>query len=245
MLKRANVIGASSGIGASLVQALAGEGYQVSAVARREEKLADVCAAAASMGHGATPYVHDVRETEQAAELFETICKNMDGLDLVVYAAGVMPRIGEEDYDIAVDRQIVEVNVIGAMAWLNLAAKRFRIQGSGTIVGIGSVAGDRGRRGNPAYCSSKAALHTYLEALRNRLSQHGVSVVTIKPGPVRTPMTDGLEKLPMIIDADDAAKGIVKAIRRGATSAYIPIQWMPIMTVIRAIPSIVFRRMSF
>ena len=71
-----------------------------------------------------------------------------------------------------------EVNLIGAVAWLNEVAQRFARARGGTIVGISSVAGDRGRRGNPAYCTSKAALTTYLEALRNRVARFGVAVVT-------------------------------------------------------------------
>jgi len=246
MLKRAIVVGASSGIGAALVRRLAQAGYRVAAVARRADALEAVCAGLNGEGMpGAFPYVHDVRDTEGAPAVFDRIVRDLDGLDLIVYAAGIMPRIGPEQYDTAVDREIIEVNVTGAMAWLNLAAKRFLVQRGGTIVGIGSVAGDRGRRGNPAYGASKAALAHWLESLRNRLSQHGVHVITIKPGPVRTPMTEGIDKLPMAIDADVAADRIFAAIARRAQTAYVPIQWAPIMAVIRSIPSVVFRRMSF
>jgi short-subunit dehydrogenase len=155
-----------------------------------------------------------------------------------------MPEIGPEQFDAAIDRHIFEVNTIGAITWLDLAAERMLAQRSGTIVGIGSVAGDRGRRGNPAYCASKAALHTFLESLRNRLSQHGVSVVTVKPGPVDTPMTAGRDKLPLLIDAERAAREIVAALPSGGTR-YVPLAWAPIMTVVRSIPSVVFRRMNF
>jgi len=246
MIKRAIVVGASSGIGAALVRRLAHAGYKVAAVARRADALEALCAPLNGNGlPGALPYVHDVRDTGGAQAMFDRIVADLDGLDLIVYAAGVMPRVGPDEYDIAIDRAIIEVNVTGAMAWLDLAAKRFLVQRGGTIVGIGSVAGDRGRRGNPAYCASKAALHTFLEALRNRLSQHGVQVITIKPGPVHTPMTEGLDKMPMAIDADLAAERIFAAIARKAQTAYVPIQWAPIMAAVRSIPSVVFRRMNF
>jgi len=247
MLKRAIVVGASSGIGAALCRRLAREGYRVAAVARHRDSL-EALAREVNAAYPDQPRVlvfpHDVTVTETARDRFEEMVQSLDGLDLIVYSAGVMPRIAEDQYDIHVDRTIVEVNVIGAMAWLNLAAERFQVQKGGVIVGIGSVAGDRGRRGNPAYCASKAALHTYLESLRNRLAQHGVHVLTIKPGPVRTPMTEGLEKMPMAIDPERAADGIFKAIARREDQAYVPLQWGLIMPVIRSIPSIVFRRMS-
>ncbi len=246
MLRRAVVVGASSGIGAALCRRLAREGFLVAAVARRKEALDALCAEInEAMGaERAFPLVHDATDTATVADAFDAVCRTLDGLDLVVYAAGVMPRITEDTFDEAIDRHIVEVNVIGAMNWLDPAARRFRIQGYGTIVGIGSVAGDRGRRAQPAYCASKAALHTYLESLRNRLTQHGIHVLTVKPGPVHTPMTEGLDKLPMAIEADEAADRIFRAIASRAQVAYVPAQWRPIMAIIRGIPSFLFRRLS-
>ncbi len=245
MLKRAVVVGASSGIGAALVGRLAREGHRVAAVARRESELNQLCGSI-NRDHPdrAIPFVHDVCDVDGARGVFDQIVRRLDGLDVVVYCAGVMPRVGEDEYDVDVDRQIVEVNVIGAMAWLNLGAERFRAQRGGMLVGIGSVAGDRGRRGNPAYGASKAALHHYLESLRNRLSQHGVHVLTVKPGPVHTPMTSGLAKLPMAIEPDAAADGIWSAMVRRADTVYVPRQWGIIMPVIQSIPSVFFRRMS-
>ena len=84
---------------------------------------------------------------------------------------------------------MVAVNLLGAMAWMEPVAARFEAARAGTLVGISSIAGVRGRRGNPAYTATKAALTTYLEALRNRCSRYGVNVVTVKPGFVDTAMT--------------------------------------------------------
>ena len=246
MLKRAVVVGASSGIGAALVRRLVREGYRVAAVARRGEMLEALCTEINSEvgAERAWPFVHDVVDTPGTRAVIEAVCARLDGLDLVVYSAGVMPIITEQTWDASIDRKIFEVNLIGATNWLNLVAERFEVQGGGTIVGIGSVAGERGRRLNPAYCASKAAFHTYLESLRNRLSQHGVAVITIKPGPVHTPMTEQVEKKLLPIEADDAAARIHAAIARGQSVAYVPWYWLPIMTVIRSIPSLIFRRMS-
>jgi NAD(P)-dependent dehydrogenase (short-subunit alcohol dehydrogenase family) len=155
-----------------------------------------------------------------------------------------MPRITDSEYSFDKDRAMIEVNVLGAIAWLNEAAQRLEAAGSGTIVGISSVAGDRGRRGQPVYCTSKAALDTYLEALRNRVGRFGVRVVTIKPGPVDTPLTKGLDKLPMVISADDAARQIIAAAEKGKRIAYVPGKWRPVMAVIRSIPSPLFQKLN-
>ena len=116
---------------------------------------------------------------------------------------------------------------------------------AGTIVGISSIAGERGRRTFPAYATSKAALSTWLEALRNRVARYGVNVVTIKPGVVETAMTAGLVSKPMIIPAARAAALILSAARRGGSpSVFVPFQWSLVARVLRSIPSGIFRRLN-
>ena len=241
--KSAIVVGASSGIGEALARQLVHEGVRTALVSRREPEL-KALAASLNEGEGkslAIIYPHDVTNTNEAPALFDRIARDLDGVDLVIYCAGVMPAIGPDEYNIDKDAAIFDVNVKGAMSWLNLAAQRFGQQRGGTIVGISSVAGDRGRRGQPAYCASKAALNTYMESLRNRLSTRGVTVVTIKPGPVDTPLTAGLGKLPLMVDATTAASEILAAARNGANTAYVPSKWRPIMAILRGIPSSIFR----
>ncbi len=243
--QRAIVVGASSGIGAEIARQLGRAGCRVALVARRAAELEGVAAEI----DGASPpaarvYVHDVTDFDDVPALFQSICRDLDGLDLVVYAAGVMPPVGPSEYAFTKDRPIVDVNLLGAIAWLNEAAGRFERARGGTIVGISSVAGDRGRRGNPAYCASKAAFTAYLEALRNRLARHGVRVVTVKPGPVATPMTEGMERLPLLIPAERAAREILAAARRGTSTAYVPRVWRSIMFVIRQLPSGIMSRLE-
>ncbi len=244
--RRALVVGASSGIGAELARQLGAAGCHVALVARRREELAaQADAINTAPGDGrALIYPHDVTQYDGVPDLFRTICHDLGGLDLFVYSAGVMPRIAPDEYTFGKDRSIVEVNVLGAIAWLNEAAQRFERGGTGTIVGISSVAGDRGRRGNPAYHASKAALDAYLESLRNRLGQFGVRVVTVKPGPVDTPMTRGLDRVPLLISVEAAATQTLDAAARGTRVAYVPSKWRPIMFVIRNIPSTIFQRLD-
>ncbi len=232
------VIGASSGIGEAMVRQLAREGTQVAAVARRIGHLEQI---ARDCGDKVRPYAHDVKDFRATAPLFDRIVADLGHVDVLIYNAGVMPRVEEGEYNFEKDLEMMEVNLIGAMAWINPCAAYMEARRGGTIVGISSVAGDRGRRGNPGYHTSKAALTTYLEAMRNRLSRYGVTVVTVKPGPVATPMTEGL-KLPLLITADVAAAGALEHAKTGSVHGYVPAVWGPIMTVIRHIPSVIFRR---
>jgi NAD(P)-dependent dehydrogenase (short-subunit alcohol dehydrogenase family) len=233
-------------MGEALARRLAADGGRVALVARREDVLrgiADEINTAAGEER-ALVYAHDVARTDEVPELFQRICRDLGGLDLVVYAAGVMPAVAIDEFDPAKDLQMLEVNLAGAVAWLNPTAERFGRLEQGTIVGIGSVAGDRGRCANPGYNTSKAGLHTYLEALRNRIGRFGVRVVTIKPGFVDTPMTEGLPGLFWLISADRAAEIILKKARRGAVTAYVPGRWRLVMLIIRSIPSFIFRRLK-
>jgi decaprenylphospho-beta-D-erythro-pentofuranosid-2-ulose 2-reductase len=245
--QHAIVIGASSGIGLEVARQLARRGTQVALVARRSDDLAAACTAIDVEGSGkALAYAHDVRDTATTPALFQQIARDLGGVDLVVYVAGIMPAVGPDAYETAKDAAIVQVNLIGAMAWLNEAADRFTHLGGGTIVGISSVAGDRGRRANPSYAASKAGLTTYLEALRNRLGRHSVRVVTIKPGYVATAMLAGF-KVPRFLPVTSpeiVARQIVAAAERGRREVYVPAIWRPIMWVVRAVPSPIFQRLN-
>jgi decaprenylphospho-beta-D-erythro-pentofuranosid-2-ulose 2-reductase len=257
--KQAIVVGASSGMGEEIARQLAAEGCMVALVARRESDLRRIAEEISRMpnppspfpggeggnrGLGARFYVHDVTCGEEVPGLFQQICRDLGGLDLIVYAAGVQPRITPEEYSFEKDRRTIEVNLLGAVAWLNEAAQRFAKAGSGTIVGISSVAGDRGRRGYPVYGASKAALNAYLESLRNRVGRFGVAVVTIKAGPVDTPMTQGMGRLPMLITPQTAARQILAAACKRRHTAYIPWKWRPVMFILRSIPSFLFKKLN-
>ena len=237
--RHAIVIGASSGIGLECVRQLAREGVHVAAVARRGDRLDKL---AAEFPNLVLPVPHDVTNYDEVPALFQDVTKRLGGLDLVIYAAGVMPEVGAHEFSFDKDRVMIEVNVLGAIAWLNQAALRFENTKSGTIVGIGSVAGDRGRCGQPVYNTSKAAITTYLEALRNRLSRHGVRVVTIKPGPTATEMTAHLPGKGMMSPEKVAEIVLRKSERNG--EHYVKFTHRIAFAIIRAIPSGIFRKLS-
>lgn len=233
------VIGASSGIGAEIVRQLASGGCRVAAIARREYRLS---ALAAEYPERILAFSHDVSNFGEAPELFQRATGELGGLDLIVYAAGIMPSIGPDEFDFETDHRIFAVNLLGAMSWLDLAATRFHATRRGSIVAIGSVAGDRGRIGHPAYCASKAALATYMESLRNRLHRCGVSVSTIKPGPTRTEMTAHLD-LPGMMDPRAVAR---LTLRKAGVSGehYAKASHRAAFALIRLLPSWMMRRLS-
>ena len=230
-------------MGAELVRRLAADGWSVAALARREAPLRELAAGATSGKVFA--HTHDVTDTADIPALFEEVVRELGGIDLFIFAAGVMPEVGPEEYNTEKDFQQFAVNLGGCVAWTNEVALYMQSARAGTIVGISSIAGDRGRKPNPAYHTSKAAMSTYLESLRNRLSAFDVHVCTIKPGTVLTPMTEGMDGLKWPIPVEDAVSDILKAIEKKKNTVYVPFRWQLVSLIIQHIPSMVFRKLNF
>jgi len=245
--RRGLIIGASDGLGAELARKLSREGYSLALLARRKDKLETLCNEINMNGQFARAYVHDVAQYDQVRDLLRRIVADLGGLDLVVFVAGVnFPPGGIDKYNFENDRKMIEVNLIGAMAWLHPISEMFQSAKAGQIVGIASVAGDRGRVGNPGYNTSKAGLATYLEALRNRLTRHDVNVLTVKPGFLKTEMLQAAQgATPFAIEPSKAADDIVKAMKKRKQVLYTASIWRWIMLAIQHTPSIIFRRLSF
>lgn len=247
--RRGIIIGASDGLGAALARRLAREGYSLALLARREDKLEAVCSEInRSFGQQAAyAYVHDVVDNEKVPALLRKIVADLGGLDLVIFCSGInYPPGGIDKFNFENDRQMIETNLIGAMAWLSPIAEMFQSAKAGQIVGIGSVAGDRGRVGNPGYNTSKAGLATYLEALRNRLTRYGVNVLTVKPGFMKTDMLKAAQGgTPFAITPEKAAEDIWKAMQKRRQVIYTPALWRWIMLAIQHTPSFIFRKLSF
>ncbi len=241
------IIGASSGIGAALARRLAREGFNLALLARRGDALDALCKQINTEAGRpiARAYAHDVARADDAPALLQDILRDLGRVDSVIYVAGRQIKVELAEYDFEKDRAMLEVNLLGAMAWLNQAAMLFERQGSGQIVGVSSVAGARGRVGAPGYNASKAGLNTYLEALRNRLTRKGVNVLTIVPGFVQTELLKNSPRTFWVIPPEQAAEDIWQAMRRRKQLVYSPARWRLVMLIIRHIPSIIFRRMSF
>jgi short-subunit dehydrogenase len=245
--RRAIIVGASSGIGAALARRLTGEGYTLALLARRADLLASLCDEINGVANEtrALAYPHNVTDYDSVPDLLQRILADLGGLDLFIYNTGISLPIGLKKYDFEKDRSTTEVNYLGALAWLNPVAAMFQSLKGGQIVGLSSVAGERGRVGNPSYNASKAALTCYLEALRNRLSRYGVNVLTAKPGFVDTGMVIGAKGTFWVIPPDQAAADICRAIRRRRQQVYTPARWRLVMLIVRNIPSVIFRRLIF
>ena len=247
--KKAILVGASGGIGTALARRLAEEGYVLALLDRREDVLETLCDEI-NQAQGETcaiPYIHNVTMYDQVPDLFRRVVADLGGLDLFVYVAGMIYFPTMDEFNFAEDYKMVEVNLLGAMAWMNQVAPVFQSMHGGQIVGVSSVAGDRGRVSNPGYNTSKAGFTCYLEALRNRLTRHGVNVITIKPGQVKTGVFDlpNAPKPVLAVTPKQAADGIWKAIQKRKQVAYIAGVWRWVMLVLTHVPSIIFRRLNF
>lgn len=245
--RRGIIIGASDGLGAELARKLARQGYSLALLARTKDKLDALCNEINIKDQLARAYVHDVAEYNKVPDLLRRIVADLGGLDLVVFVAGVnYPPGGIDKFNFENDRKMIEVNLIGAMAWLHPISEMFQSAKAGQIVGIASVAGDRGRVGNPGYNTSKAGLATYLEALRNRLTRQGVNVLTVKPGFLKTEMLKAAQgATPFAIEPEKAADAIIKAMRKRKQVIYTASIWRWVMLAIQHTPSFIFRRLSF
>ena len=246
--KKAILVGAAGGIGAAVARKLAQEGYVLALLDRSEEILQSLCDELNQDGEiCAVPYLNDATEYKKVPDLFRKVVADLGGLDLFVYVAGLIYFPALDEYNFTEDHKMMEVNLLGAMAWMSEVAPVFENMKGGQIVGVSSVAGDRGRIGNPGYNASKAGFTCYLEALRNRLTRHGVNVITIKPGMVKTQMLDlpNAPKPMLAVTPEQAADSITKAIQKRKQVNYVDGIWRWVMLVLTHIPSVIFRRLSF
>ena len=246
-LPKAVVVGASSGIGAAIARKLAQEGYMVALLARRQDQL-DEMAEEINYLVGekrAIFYEHDVTDFKQITPMFQTVLRDLQTIDVLVFNAGIMHSVGISEFDAAKDHAMIDVNLKGAVAWLGEAAVLFERMGRGHLVGVSSVAGDRGRVANPGYNASKAGLSTYLEALRNRLTRKGVHVLTLKPGYVDTDLLPPNAGPFKAVLPEKVAEDLWRAIKRRKQVVYSPWWWRYILLVVQHLPSPIFRRMSF
>ena len=168
----------------------------------------------------------------------------LGGLDVALIAHGSLPDQKACEASVDLTLQEINTNALSVIALATLIAQGFEKQGRGTLAVISSVAGDRGRRSNYVYGAAKGMVSLFMQGLRNRLTRKGVQVLTIKPGFVDTPMTATFPKGALWAKPDAIARGIVRAVERGADEVYLPGFWRLIMLIIRHIPERVFKKLS-
>lgn len=243
--KRILVLGATSGIAEACIRLWAGRGDHLFLVGRNAGRLAAVAADAGTRGAAfVNTAVADLDHTEHHGDLLAHAINTLGGLDVAYLALGVLgeqPKAERNFHDAA---QIIHTNYTAPVSLLTWLASYCAQRHAGTLAVLSSVAGERGRKSNYVYGSSKAGLTAFVDGLRNRIDREGVRVITIKPGPVKTAMTQGMKGQERFADVDKVAASIVKAIDRGDDIVYVPGQWRLIMAVIRAIPERVFKKLN-
>jgi short-subunit dehydrogenase len=165
-------------------------------------------------------------------------------MDIAYLAHGILGDQVEAERDFNTAAQILHTNLTAPVSLLTWLANFCVQRHAGVLAVISSVAGDRGRKSNYVYGSSKAGLSAFLGGLRNRVDREGVTVLTIKPGPVKTAMTAGMPKSEKFADVDTVAESIVSAINKRKDVLYVPFQWQPIMFIIRNIPEGIFKKLN-
>ena len=237
------VFGGTSDIGRAVAHELAGNGFTLQLTARDAGRLKrEACDIRLRTGMPVREYCCDVLQDSACVSLLN----ELDPLpDIAVCVVGLLGDQAECQRDSAAAERVMRTNYLGPALLLNALAERFAHRGSGVLVGISSVAGDRGRAANYVYGSAKAGFTAFLSGLRNRLAPSGVHVVTVKPGFVRTRMTAGMDlSAGLTADPDEVAAAVVMAIRQRLDVVYVRRVWRAISLVLRAIPERFFKRMK-
>ncbi len=237
------ILGARSNIGRAVAHAFAALGHPVQLAARNAAFLADD-KADIELRYGVSVSLHEFDAL--AIETHEAFVDALPELPQVaVCTVGLLGRQDECERDLAAAIRVMRSNYEGPASILAVLANRFEARGSGTLVGISSVAGERGRATNYVYGSAKAGFTAFLSGLRNRLAKRGVHVLTVLPGFVATRMTEGMN-LPAWLTAqpEEVARAIVRAVKRRSDVIYVRPVWRLIMLIIRSIPEQVFKKMK-
>ena len=237
------IIGAKSDIAKATAREYAKNGYDLYLAARNVDELAEFAKDVS------TRTQRDIRLVELNILDYASHQAFYDNLDEkplgVISAIGYLGEQEKAQSDFDEAKQIIDTNYTGIVSLFNIIADDFEKRKSGFMVGISSVAGDRGRKSNYIYGSAKAAFTAYLSGLRNRLYDAQVHVLTVKPGFVATKMTEDMD-LPEKLTAqpEAVAEDIYKAQQKGKNVLYTKWMWKWVMLIIRNIPEFQFKKMS-
>jgi decaprenylphospho-beta-D-erythro-pentofuranosid-2-ulose 2-reductase len=240
------VLGGGSDIGRAIVRALVADRAQKVVLAARDPNaLGEACEELRSAGAQAEAVAFDALDTGAHEAMVDAVFDDHGDIDLALVSFGVLGNQAELLDDPAAAADSVHVNFTGATAALLAVARRMRRQGHGTIVVLSSVAGERARRSNFVYGSAKAGLDAFAQGLADELVPAGIDVIVVRPGMVRTKMTEGMDPVPLTTTPEAVAEDVVAAIRKGGSRTV----WSPpalrfVMTALRLLPRPVFRRLD-
>ena len=244
MTRRIMLVGATSAIVSAIGEEWARENTEFFLVARSRSSLAAVADRLTRAGGSVRgSAVFEAESVSASSSFFDESFAVMGSLDVVLIGHGLLVPQAECEEDLALALQQFYVNALSVMVIASQAGRLLAKQGYGKLVVISSVAGDRGRRSNYFYGASKGAVSIFLEGLSAQLHQHGVTVVTVKPGLVDTPMTVAYKKGFLWSTPAVIAPIVCAGVERGRAVIYAPSLWRWIMIVIRHIPSTLLRRL--
>ena len=243
--RRALILGARSAIAQAIARSLAQNGWNLVLAARHSQRLEPV---AADLRLRTERTVHlfdfDALDLDMHADLAGRVRAAAGEFHLAVCVFGSMGDAVAERSDTVVMVRTMTTNFTAAAVCLAHLANDFEARGEGGIIGISSVAGDRGRQSNYPYGAAKAGFSTFLQGLRNRLAPRGIHVLTVKPGFVDTPMTHGKEGMFLVASPDRVARDILRAWQKGQDVLYTPWFWRWLLLIIRWIPETLFKRLQ-
>jgi short-subunit dehydrogenase len=239
------ILGATSAIAQETAKYWAKEGANLFLVARDKEKLSSIALDLQVRGASRiVEYPLDLAHIEVHPQLIQTVIHNLGSLDVAFIAYGTLSDQKKCMQSTAQTLKEFNTNCTSVISLLTLLANFFETQKKGCLAVITSVAGDRGRQSNYVYGAAKGAVSLFMQGLRNRLSRAGVTVLTIKPGFVDTPMTAHIPKSPLFANPQTVGKLIYQAVKNQKDVVYIPRFWEFIMTIIHYIPERIFKRLE-
>jgi short-subunit dehydrogenase len=244
-MRKILVIGATSAIAEATARVWSQNGDSLFLVARNRAKLESIATDLQVRGSPKVDiYDMDVNDFNAHLPMLAAAEQALDGLDTVLIAHGTLSDQNACQQSVDATLREINTNALSVIALLTHIANRFEQKQSGTIAVISSVAGDRGRQSNYVYGSAKAMVTTFTSGLRQRLHKSGVSVVTIKPGFVDTPMTAEFKKGALWATPEKVAGDIVNACNRKSAIVYTPWFWQGIMLIIKLIPELIFVKLK-
>lgn len=240
------ILGATKGMGQALARKMAARGDRLFLLGRNADALNEcgrdlVVRGGEFLGHAPC----DLEKSETFGPALEKAWYALGTVDTVVVTAGLFATQEELEADASLAERLTRVNFTNTVVFCEEARRRLLSAGGGTLCVFSSVAGERGRKPVVIYGASKAGLSSYLEGLDHKFRSEGLRVVTVKPGFVKTSMTEGLSPPPFAGEPDQVADIVLGAIDRGDPVVYAPGAWKLVMAVIRRLPRAVMRRVKF
>jgi short-subunit dehydrogenase len=238
--------GASSGIGEGLAIALAKRGAILGLVARREDMLKDLASRCEDAGGTARVFVVDVTDADAIQDAADKLREDFGHIDILIANAGIGGN-NRETRELRPDavKKVIDINLLGAANSVHAVLPQMLERGSGHLVAISSLAGFRGLPKSAAYSASKAGMTAFFESVRLDVQSRGIDVTIIQPGFIKTPLTSGREnKMPFIMELDDAIPLFIRAIEKKKKFAAFPWQLATIVRAGRIFPAWLYDRVA-